>query len=140
MTLTLAIENFDRLPDGGPVRFQARESLGKTLYEVLKLLAPNHADAARIFVGRDSPFPVPVSSQANTPSQEITRAVVEPAPTRAEALALIDAVAAHLRLAEPSSPAPLLLERAKTLATRDFVALLSELLSEDALSAMKSGS
>jgi type VI secretion system protein ImpI len=24
MTLTLAIENFDRLPDGGPVRFQAR--------------------------------------------------------------------------------------------------------------------
>ena len=118
---------------------QARESLGKTLYEVLKLLAPNHADAARIFVGRDSPFPVPVSSQANTPSQEIARAVVEPAPTRAEALALMDAVTAHLRLAEPSSPAPLLLERAKTLATRDFVGLLSELLSEDALSAMKSG-
>ena len=24
MTLILAIENFDRLPDGGPVRFQAR--------------------------------------------------------------------------------------------------------------------
>jgi type VI secretion system protein ImpA len=119
---------------------QARESLGKTLYEVLKLLAPNHADAARIFVGRDSPFPVPVSSQANTPSQEIARAVVEPAPTRADALALIDAVGAHFRVVEPSSPAPLLLERAKALATRDFVGLLSELLSEDALNSMKSGS
>ncbi len=118
---------------------QARESLGKTLYEVLRLLAPAHADAARVFVGRDSPFPVPVSALANTAGLEIARAAADPAPTRAEALALVDAVAAHMRAAEPSSPAPLLLERAKALATRDFLGLLAELMSEDSLNSMKSG-
>ena len=118
---------------------QARESLGKTLYEVLRLLAPSHADAARIFVGRDSPFPVPVSALSNTASPEISRASVEPSASRADALAQIDAVAAHLRVAEPSSPAPLLLERAKSLAARDFLGLLSELMPEDDLNSMKAG-
>jgi len=118
---------------------QARESLGKTLYDVLKLLAPAHADAARVFVGRDAPFPVPVSALANTAAPEIERASVEPCASRPEALQLIDAVAAHLRSAEPSSPAPLLLERAKALASRDFLALLSELMPEDTLNSMKTG-
>jgi len=118
---------------------QARESLGKTLYDVLKLLAPAHAEAARVFVGRDSPFPVPVSALANTVGPEIARASVDPSASRAEALQVIDAVAAHLRSAEPSSPAPLLLERAKALASRDFLALLGELMPEESLNAMKTG-
>ena len=118
---------------------QARESLGKTLYDVLKLLAPAHAEAARVFGGRDSPFPVPVSALANTVGPEISRASVEPSASRAEALQVIDAVAAYLRSAEPSSPAPLLLERARALAARDFLALLGELMPEDSLNAMKTG-
>lgn len=118
---------------------QARESLGKTLYDVLKLLAPAHADAARVFVGRDSPFPVQVSALANTAAPELSRASVDPSASRAEAMAVIDAVAAHLRSAEPSSPAPLLLERAKSLASRDFLTLLGELMPEESLNAMKNG-
>ena len=118
---------------------QARETLGKNLYEVIKLLAPNHVNNARVFVGPDGAFTVPVSSLAASPSGEITRAEAEPAPTRAAALALVEAVAGHLRRAEPSSPAPYLLDRARTLATRDFLGLLTDVLPEDDLASMKRG-
>ena len=120
---------------------QARQLLGKNLYEVMKALAPAHAEAARIFVGADAAFMVPVSSiSANSDSAEAPeRAEAAPAASRAAALALIDAVSAHLRKAEPSSPAPYLLDRAKALASRDFLSLLKDLLPEAALSALKDG-
>ena len=53
---------------------QAREALGKNLYEVMKLLAPPHADNARVFVGPDGAFTVPVKSLASAPSAEFARA------------------------------------------------------------------
>jgi type VI secretion system protein ImpA len=48
--------------------------------------------------------------------------------SRQEALALIDQISAHLRQAEPSSPIPFILDHARGIAGRDFVALLRELL------------
>ena len=95
---------------------QARETLGKNLYDVMKLLAPAHADAARVFVGPDGAFTVPVSGLSSAPSAEFARADAAPAPSRAAALALIDGVASHMRRVEPSSPAPYLLDRARALA------------------------
>jgi type VI secretion system protein ImpA len=120
---------------------QARQVLGKNLYDVMKLLAPAHADHARIFVGAEPVFTVPVSSISANGAQAETWEPREtpPAASRAAALALIESVAAHLRKAEPSSPAPYLLDRAKALASRDFLSLLKDLLSEDALSQMKGG-
>jgi type VI secretion system protein ImpA len=118
---------------------QAREMLGKNLYEVMKLLAPPHADAARVFVGPDGAFTVPVKSLSNAPSAAITSAPAEPAASRAAAIALIDAVAVHMQKAEPSSPVPYLLDRARNLATRDFLSLLQDLLSDDAIAALKKG-
>ena len=118
---------------------QARETLGKNLYDVMKLLAPNHADAARIFVGPDRAFTVPVSSLSNGPGSEFMHCAAEPASTRGAALALVENVAAHMRRIEPSSPAPYLLDRAKALASRDFVSLLQDLLPEDNLDSMKKG-
>lgn len=120
---------------------QARESLGKNLYDVMKLLAPAHADNARVFVGPDAAFTVPVSGLGALQSAPITVTRTSPAPagSRAEALVLLDSVAAHMRRIEPSSPAPHLLDRAKALATRDFLSLLQDLLPEDDLSAMKTG-
>jgi type VI secretion system protein ImpA len=50
------------------------------------------------------------------------------AETRAQALALLDQVAAYLRSAEPSSPIPFLVERARDLAQRDFLSVLKALL------------
>jgi type VI secretion system protein ImpA len=118
---------------------QARETLGKNLYDVMKLLAPAHADAARVFVGPDGAFTVPVSGLSGAPGAEFPRADAEPAPSRAAALALIDNVASHMRRVEPSSPAPYLLDRAKALASRDFLSLLQDVLPEDDLASMKSG-
>jgi type VI secretion system protein ImpA len=118
---------------------QARETLGKNLYEVMKLLAPPHADNARVFVGPDGAFTVPVKSLAGAPSAELARAAPEPAPSRAAALALIDAVAQHMQRAEPSSPVPYLLDRARNLASRDFVSLLYDVLPEEAIAALKKG-
>jgi type VI secretion system protein ImpA len=118
---------------------QARETLGKNLYEVMKLLAPPHADNARVFVGPDGAFTVPVKSLAGAPGAELARATSEPAPSRAAALALIDAVAQHMQRAEPSSPVPYLLDRARNLASRDFVSLLYDVLPEDAIASLKKG-
>ena len=120
---------------------QARHLLGRNLYEVMKVLAPAQADAARVFVGADASFTVPVNAIADKPSlaETFERATPEPAQSRAAAIALIDGVASHLRRAEPSSPLPWLLDRAKALASRDFVSLLKELLSEEALATMKTG-
>ena len=118
---------------------QARETLGKNLYEVMKLLAPPHADNARVFVGPDGAFTVPVKSLAGAPSAELARAACEPAPSRAAALALIEAVAQHMQRAEPSSPVPYLLDRARNLASRDFVSLLYDVLPEDAIASLKKG-
>jgi len=118
---------------------QARETLGKNLYEVMKLLAPPHADNARVFVGPDGAFTVPVKSLAGAPSAELARAASEPAPSRAAALALIEAVAQHMQRAEPSSPVPYLLDRARNLASRDFVSLLYDVLPEDAIASLKKG-
>jgi type VI secretion system protein ImpA len=118
---------------------QAREMLGKNLYEVMKLLAPPHADAARVFVGPDGAFTVPVKSLSNAPTAAIQSAPAEPAASRAAAIALIDAVAAHMQKAEPSSPVPYLLDRARNLATRDFLSLLQDLLSDEAIASLKKG-
>jgi type VI secretion system protein ImpA len=118
---------------------QARETLGKNLYEVMKLLAPPHADAARLFVGPDGAFTVPVKSLSSAPSPAIESAPAEPAATRAVAIALIDAVSAHMQKAEPSSPVPYLLDRARNLATRDFVSLLQDVLPEEAIASLKKG-
>jgi len=118
---------------------QARETLGKNLYEVMKMLAPPHADAARVFVGPDGAFTVPVKSLSNAPTGAVESAPAAPAPSRAAAIALIDAVSGHMQKAEPSSPVPYLLDRARNLATRDFVSLLQDVLSEEAIASLKKG-
>jgi len=118
---------------------QARATLGKNLYEVIRLLAPRHADAARVFVGPSDAFSVPVGSLQDAPSLDFSPSDAPPVESRVAAFALIEQVAAHLRGVEPSSPAPYLLDRARTLATRDFLTLLSDVFPADTLESMKNG-
>jgi type VI secretion system protein ImpA len=142
--LEAALGYFERMEPSSaavPLISQTRQLLGKNLYEVMKLLTPNYADNARIFVGAEGAFTVSVNSVLANESVVAPpdRQRIPPAPSRAAALMLIDGVAAHMRLVEPSSPAPYLLDRAKALASRDFLSLLKDLLSEDALSNLKRG-
>jgi len=44
-----------------------------------------------------------------------------------------------MQRAEPSSPVPCLLDRARNLATRDFVILLLDILFEEAIAALEKG-
>jgi type VI secretion system protein ImpA len=118
---------------------QARATLGKNLYEVIRLLAPRHADAARVFVGPSDAFSVPVGSLQDAPSLDFSPSDAPSVESRVAAFALIEQVAAHLRGVEPSSPAPYLLDRARTLATRDFLTLLSDVFPADTLETMKNG-
>ena len=119
---------------------QARRLLGKNIYEVMQVLAPNYAEAARVYVGAEPAFAVPVSSLGLSAETDASpAAAAEPAASRAAALALLESVAAHLRKVEPSSPVPFLLDRARGLASRDFLGLLKELLSDDQLAQMRQG-
>jgi type VI secretion system protein ImpA len=54
-------------------------------------------------------------------------------PSRSQALALLEEVGAFYRAAEPSSPVPYLVDRAKELAQRDFLSLLRDMLPKGAL-------
>jgi type VI secretion system protein ImpA len=118
---------------------QARATLGKNLYEVIRLIAPRHAENARVFVGPSDAFSIPVSNLVDAPRLDFSAGDAPPLETRAEALARIEQVAAHLRSAEPSSPVPYLLDRARALATRDFLSLLGEVFPADDLESMKNG-
>ncbi len=116
---------------------QARQSMGKNLYEVMQLIDAASADEARVFVGPGDVFAVPLKSLSEAPTAGTERAEAEPATSRVEALALIDSVVRHMQRAEPSSPVPFLLERAKALASRDFVGLLTDILSAEAVAKLK---
>ena len=116
---------------------QARESMGKNFYEVMQLIDGASADEARVFVGPGDAFAVPLKSLSVAPTAGTERAEAGPATSRVEALALIDSVVRHMQRAEPSSPVPFLLERAKALASRDFVGLLSDILSAEVVAKLK---
>lgn len=53
--------------------------------------------------------------------------------TRSEAIALLERVQRFFRSAEPSSPVPMLCERARALADRDFMGVLKDVLPKAAL-------
>ena len=118
---------------------QARATLGKNLYEVMRMLAPRHAENARVFVGPSDAFAIPVNALQDAPPLDFSAGEAPPAESRTRAFALVEQVAAYMRGVEPSSPAPYLLDRARALATRDFLSLLGEVFPSDDLDSMKHG-
>jgi type VI secretion system protein ImpA len=119
---------------------QARQMLGKSFVEALRMLVPAHAEAAAINVGKDRVFDLPIERMAgllegvaapdSAVSENSAAFLVE---NRAQALGLLDQVGAYFRNAEPSSPVPFLTDRARELAQRDFLSLLRDVLPEGAL-------
>ncbi|NDW02816.1 type VI secretion system protein TssA [Jiella pacifica] len=133
---------FARAEPSSPVLLlthQARKLIGRPLVEALQLLAPGMVDSASL--GLDSPAGLALDLARLTALSETAHdASVDPpagarvpprrafdAPDREAAAVLIASVEAYLRLAEPSSPVPLVLARARALIGCDFLALLPEL-------------
>lgn len=140
--LSAALDYFLRHEPSSPVVLlieQSRALLGKNIFEVMQLMVPSQADSARVAIGVNPAFTVSVNAVSSSSMED--ELTIEPpdAADRATALALLGVVAIHCRTTEPSSPIPLLLDRARALSTRDFLGLLKEMFPEEILTTMKIG-
>lgn len=123
-----------------PVRMilaQAEALVGKSFYEALQSMIPDHVSQAVVKLGRDLPLTlsverlsqlVPADYQDEAGESDDPDSIPESATTRAEAMQLIEQASNFFRAKEPSSPIPILLEQARQAAGRDFVGLLREFL------------
>jgi type VI secretion system protein ImpA len=127
-----------------PLVRQAHQLIGKSFFEVMSILVPTQMDKAAFQIGADQFFELPVGKLSKLPEGE-------PAPedsplssrpggspqyrvaSRAQAIALLEQVQRFFRHAEPSSPVPMLCDRARALAERDFMSVLREVLPKAAL-------
>jgi len=135
-----------------PLVRQARELVGKSFLEVMTILVPSQVDKAAFQIGTDQVFDLPVgklpgvsavSPSAVSPDAPAAPIAAMPADphagpryrvdSRAQAIALLDSVQAYFRIAEPSSPVPMLCARGRAMAERDFMTLLRDVLPKAAL-------
>ncbi len=117
---------------------QARLLIGKQLVEALDTLLPDNANQAKIDFGAETGFVISMdrlrnlSSEMRPPSgpnlNEAQGEFPDLANTRIEAQALIKAVEDFYRRAEPVSPIPILLAKARSYLEKDFHAIVKELL------------
>lgn len=117
---------------------QARALVGRSLVEAIEAFAPARVDSARIMVDPANGFSIgfermrQLSSSVSTTVQEAD--LSDPGTsdntitTRDAAVSAMVSVERFLSDAEPSSPTPLLLSKARALMTKDFAGLLKEIL------------
>jgi type VI secretion system protein ImpA len=129
-----------------PLVRQAHQLIGKSFFEVMSILVPTQMEKAAFQIGADQFFELPVGklsklTEAAPPSPDgadaaksDSRAPVQyQVKSRAQAIALLDQVQRYFRHAEPSSPVPMLCDRARALAERDFMGVLREVLPKSSL-------
>jgi len=143
-----------------PLVRQAHQLVGKSFFEIMRILVPSQVDKAAFQIGSEHVFDLPLDKLAGL--SEVAPAVMPSAPSmssegeapaepietpapaqaaqpryhvesRAQAIALLDLVQRYFRLSEPSSPVPMLCDRARALAERDFMGVLRDVLPKSAL-------
>jgi type VI secretion system protein ImpA len=116
---------------------QAHLLVGKSFIEVMKILAPGLVEKAKIQIGGNAPFALnfaqlsALAGDEGKPAGGETEARSYTVATRAEATALMRQVETFYKNIEPSSPIPMLIEKARTLVAKDFNALLTEISVKD---------
>ncbi|WP_407147014.1 ImpA family type VI secretion system protein [Bradyrhizobium sp. ORS 86] len=140
--LAAVADYFARMEPSSPALLlvrQAQEMVGKSFIEVMRMLVPSHLENAAINIGRDKVFDLPIERMAelapapSSTTESDAQDIVFSIENRAQALDLLTKVASFFRAAEPSSPIPFLVDRARDLAQRDFLSLLNDVLPEGAL-------
>jgi type VI secretion system protein ImpA len=129
-----------------PLVRQAHQLIGKSFFEVMSILVPTQMEKAAFQIGADQFFELPVgklsklTEGAPSPDEadQATSSDGDGPPrylvqSRAQAIALLDQIQRFFRHAEPSSPVPMLCDRARALAERDFMGVLREVLPKAAL-------
>ncbi len=128
---------------------QAHHLIGKSFFEVMSILVPAQVEKAAFQIGADQFFDLPLEKLSNfadvppPPTDGAGQSIEESAPggpaprytvtSRAQAIALLDQVHRYFRRSEPSSPVPMLCDRARALAERDFMGVLRDVLPKEAL-------
>jgi type VI secretion system protein ImpA len=126
-----------------PLIRQAQQLMGKSFVDVLRILAPNHMEAASLKIGKGPsylPFPVERLTEFSTIPEAIAGSDgprVFKANTRQEAVSILAGVNAFYAKHEPSSPLPLFTERASSLSGKDFLGIIKDILPEDAMQAVE---
>jgi type VI secretion system protein ImpA len=146
--LAAVAEYFSRREPSNPALLlvrQAEQLMGKSFFEVMQVLVPTYVGQAAFHIGTDQTLQLPLQrlSELGFPSAPSSvdgegdgtspRRRME-ANTRAEALRLLEQTTTYYRTAEPSSPLPHLIDRARELSGRDFLTLLKHVLPEAAFS------
>jgi type VI secretion system protein ImpA len=118
---------------------QARTLIGMPLIAAMELLMPESAE--RTVIRFEGPFKFQLdmarlralSASAMGSSASANGAAGESytASTRGEAADLISGVEGFFRLAEPSSPVPVLLSKARGFINRDFLAIVNDLIDKE---------
>jgi type VI secretion system protein ImpA len=128
-----------------PLVRQAHLLIGKSFIEVMSILVPTQMDKAAFQIGADQVFELPVGRLSKlpeaaplagadgVPKQEGASPSAYNVQSRSQAIALLEQVQRFFRSAEPSSPVPILCERARSLAERDFMGVLRDVLPKAAL-------
>jgi type VI secretion system protein ImpA len=136
-----------------PLVRQAHQLIGKSFFEVMSVLVPTQIDKAAFQIGSDQFFELPVGKLSQLlaagAAQAPAAAGGEPAAdatgpngpaepryrvaSRSQAIALLEQVQRYFRHNEPSSPVPMLCDRARALAERDFMGVLRDVLPKSAL-------
>ena len=116
---------------------QAHRLVGKSFIEAMTVLNPDLAEKASIRIGGDMRLIV-TSDQMTALSQEHAEdeqasgaAEFLKVNTRPEAAAMLEAVERFFQRNEPSSPIPLLLNRARSYSGKDFATLMREVVPKD---------
>ncbi len=126
---------------------QAEALVGKSFLDVIRVLVPAHVEETMIAIGTDRLFALSYQqlNEVTTANSHVLGSAEDGAPSgdivpaetsspsfevasRPDMLALIHYVGMFYRTAEPSSPIPLLLDRAAGMVERDFLALLKDVL------------
>jgi type VI secretion system protein ImpA len=153
-TLRAARRYFEEFEPSSPALMlvqYAETLMGKPFFEVVRILMPEYANRAAIFVGQNAlklgvgqiADKLDTSSSYDGQNTEFDQdgsdaAVAIPAPqTRRDAMRLLDLVVIFFRQAEPASPIPLLIARAREIGERDFTNLLKDLFNESVLRSIK---
>ena len=135
-----------------PLVRQAHQLIGKSFFDIISILVPAQMDQAAFRIGNEQVFDLPIgklsdlsevapitrsANGSDGSTEEAALSGVETAnyqiETRSQAIALLDLVQRYFRKSEPSSPVPMLCERARALAERDFMSVLRDVLPKSAL-------
>jgi type VI secretion system protein ImpA len=127
---------------------QAQQLIGKSFVDAMRILVPTRVGEAKVQIGSEQAFSLPLEKLSEIaaaaggsgngaaapggPDASGNGAAAPPieASTRREAVRLLEEVGNYFRTTEPSSPIPLLTDRARSLVERDFLNLLKDLLPE----------